>query len=82
MFLLFGISFIFSSKREGQQDEFKRKIINLPHSSRYVTFLYSVIGDTHFAFHSGNYGTRRYFFLISDKIPGIVLQFLPTSISA
>jgi len=26
MFLLFGISFIFSSKREGQQDEFRKKI--------------------------------------------------------
>ncbi len=26
MFLLFGISFIFSSKREGQQDEFNEKI--------------------------------------------------------
>jgi len=25
MFLLFGISFILSSKREGQQDEFGRK---------------------------------------------------------
>jgi len=26
MFLLFGISFIFSSKREGQQDEFNEKV--------------------------------------------------------
>ena len=26
MFLLFGITFIFTSKREGQQDEFRRKI--------------------------------------------------------